>query len=438
MVASNDQKRLGKDPTRNAWVDYLRGTSIILVLATHIASVLTAVADGPVWRLFVSSGYFGVCLFFVISGFLITQGIYNRFGTLGAISLRAFYANRARRILPGLLLTLTVLWILLKRSPGMFFVPDFGTRLWYVATFRYNDYRLAHGTGILAWDVLWSLSIEEMFYFFYPVLCRLLAPRRLLIPLLAVACVFGPLFRAYWHKGTEDSQFAFGGCVGLLALGCLTAVAAKSWAEPHGKRCASVLIGAGLAIIVASALWVPGVQRTLAGGFGAAVFLLGASRLQRVAPPARLRWLGFLPLLGAAGRLSYEIYLLHGYFAPQIYSAFAVQRVKLGNVWIGVACYVLAFVGVVSLASMLFARGWCEPLSDAFRSGRRGEKGAVTAIPWGLGLAAFLVIWLFFSVPKGSEGEATLTPPTQALVEITTRFDELLPRRPGPVSPNGH
>jgi peptidoglycan/LPS O-acetylase OafA/YrhL len=86
---------------RNLLIDCLRGFSILIVVGTHGA--LTA------------QGYFGVSIFFVISGFLITRNTLKRYGDLSRTHIFKFYRMRAARILPCLLLfllTMTVLfWI---------------------------------------------------------------------------------------------------------------------------------------------------------------------------------------------------------------------------------------------------------------------------------------------------------------------------------------
>jgi peptidoglycan/LPS O-acetylase OafA/YrhL len=87
----------GKD--RNLLIDCLRGFSILIVVGTHGA--LTA------------QGYFGVSIFFVISGFLITRNTIKRYGDLSGTHIFKFYRMRAARILPCLLLFLLTMlfWI---------------------------------------------------------------------------------------------------------------------------------------------------------------------------------------------------------------------------------------------------------------------------------------------------------------------------------------
>jgi len=100
---------------RNPRIDTLRGVSILLVLLHHfnIAYVLrdTAIGDIFGWAAVhaaARNGNYGVTVFFVISGYLITSNALRRWGSLGAIDVRTFYVSRIARIMPCLLLVLAL------------------------------------------------------------------------------------------------------------------------------------------------------------------------------------------------------------------------------------------------------------------------------------------------------------------------------------------
>ena len=92
---------------RNAPIDLLRGVAIGLVLLLHF-SLTYRLSKSPLadWlgvgavRALVNNGNYGVTMFFVVSGCLIPSNTLRRFGTIGAIDVRAFYVMRAARILP--------------------------------------------------------------------------------------------------------------------------------------------------------------------------------------------------------------------------------------------------------------------------------------------------------------------------------------------------
>jgi peptidoglycan/LPS O-acetylase OafA/YrhL len=94
---------------RNPGIDLLRGLSILLVIVHHVAhriplkrGVLATVVPVRLLNALSYNGYEAVFVFFVISGFLITTNALGRWGRLGDIDPRAFYARRAARILPCL------------------------------------------------------------------------------------------------------------------------------------------------------------------------------------------------------------------------------------------------------------------------------------------------------------------------------------------------
>ena len=104
---------------RNAPIDLLRGVAIGLVLLLHF-SLTYRLSKSPLadWlgvgavRALVNNGNYGVTMFFVVSGYLITSNKLRRFGTIGAIDVRAFYVMRAARILPLLLLAVLIIVVL--------------------------------------------------------------------------------------------------------------------------------------------------------------------------------------------------------------------------------------------------------------------------------------------------------------------------------------
>ncbi|HSY26345.1 MAG TPA: acyltransferase family protein [Burkholderiaceae bacterium] len=101
--------------TRNSQVDFLRGVAILLVLLLHFTLAFGMKNSpfewvlGPKWaRALIFNGNYGVTLFFVISGYLITSMSLSRWGTLEKIRPRLFYTYRFARIAPCLVLVLAI------------------------------------------------------------------------------------------------------------------------------------------------------------------------------------------------------------------------------------------------------------------------------------------------------------------------------------------
>ena len=117
--------------TRSSRIDFLRGVAIFSVLLLHfsltydlIHSPLSAVFAARWVKAAVDNGNYGVTMFFVISGFLITSNNLIRYGRLPDVNLRQFYAFRFARIIPPLLLALLIIVPL-----GLLGIPSFSNSL---------------------------------------------------------------------------------------------------------------------------------------------------------------------------------------------------------------------------------------------------------------------------------------------------------------------
>ena len=132
-------------------------------------------------------------LFFVISGFLISKVLIQSHEDYKNLDLIAFYFHRVARVLPLLLLTVGIGILFLtipSQTTRMVFCfrshePTIG--MWVaIATFTYNWFRhwyLSAGQMFgMHWDVLWSLSVEEQFYFFIHYCCGALVPHQIPFP----------------------------------------------------------------------------------------------------------------------------------------------------------------------------------------------------------------------------------------------------------------
>ena len=130
---------------------------------------------------YLKGGYVGVDVFFVISGYLITRMLVLEKEKQGRINLLAFYARRIRRLLPAASVTLacTALGIFVLYSPleqsqlirSFFASIVYLSNLWFA--FQATDY-LGEDVNVDPFLHTWSLSVEEQFYLFWPLLILLL------------------------------------------------------------------------------------------------------------------------------------------------------------------------------------------------------------------------------------------------------------------------
>ena len=155
--------------TRVAPLDGMRAFAVVAVILYH--------AD-PGWAV---GGYFGVDVFFVLSGYLITTLLLGEWLGSGGVALRAFWGRRARRLLPALFVMLavvgavSVLFPKVLGSPGL--LGDTLSTVGYVANWHFiavhtNYFATAANPSPL--QHTWTLAIEEQFYLVWPLVLLVL------------------------------------------------------------------------------------------------------------------------------------------------------------------------------------------------------------------------------------------------------------------------
>lgn len=255
-------------------LDLLRGFSILSVLAVHL-QVLRPSPSNPLlrslWEHFSIPGFYGVTIFFVISGFLITRLIDQNLNGLFHPDIRGFYTRRAARILPLLGVIAIVGWGIIRFSsvstPQFESVfhhagADFDGLFWVsIAAFCFNWFRILreHLPPLvgLHWDVLWSLSIEEQFYLCFPLALVLLKNQSKLVVFLASFIVLGPVVRGiafhinpYSFLLVYTNSFA---CFDSIAFGSLLYLAVKRFTPrlSQNRGFSAFLCGSGALMAVA-------------------------------------------------------------------------------------------------------------------------------------------------------------------------------------------
>lgn len=144
-------------------LDFLRALAISLVFIYHYQ-----IFQHPQWMEgFSRFGWCGVDLFFVLSGFLISNQLFAEWQTRNKISLREFYIKRAFRILPPYLFVLTIYIVFPAFHERKSLAP-----IWKMLTFTQNYGQDIHRYG--TFSHAWSLCVEEQFYLLLPLLLILI------------------------------------------------------------------------------------------------------------------------------------------------------------------------------------------------------------------------------------------------------------------------
>jgi peptidoglycan/LPS O-acetylase OafA/YrhL len=356
-------------------IDLIRGAAIFFVLMNHVNMrlLLGHVPYGQalphqVLRTLVWSAQYGVQMFFAVSGFLITSTSLRRWGSPAAVRPREFYLLRFARIAPLLILLLVILVALHCIGLPWFVVPGrmggLGPALFAALTFHINVLEAHRGYLPGNWDVLWSLSVEEAFYLFFPVVCLWLGRGRWLILLLIALVAIGPFARTVFAGENEVWQeYSYLGGMDAIAMGCLTALAVPRLRLSRGKLIAVRAIGVGfIAFILGFSILVEqiglprlGLDMTIIALGACLVMATVAQAPRRLPMPARpLLWLG---------QRSYEIYLTHMFVVIGLYVLFT----RLGAPSIGVPALFAATILLSALLGEFVARFYSEPMNRHLR-----------------------------------------------------------------------
>ena len=189
-------------------------------------------------------GWYGVDLFFVLSGFLITWVLLAEFDSTGTIDIRRFYTRRFLRLAPAYVTMLVALLVgaAIFARQELRLVPDVLPSL---ITYTYNYQIAAGGTHFAVLVVVWSLCVEEQFYLVWPWVLRGLGARRALWFALAASGALS-VYRTglyailNWghlsHPSAESSiwiYFATDTRISVILIGC---AAALSLRHPYARR----------------------------------------------------------------------------------------------------------------------------------------------------------------------------------------------------------
>lgn len=337
----------------------------------YTKSLPSQLVTSLVWQ-----GQSGVQIFFAVSGFLITSTAIQRWGRLSDIRIRDFYLIRFARIAPLLFALLAVLSLLhafhLKNFTVSPHSGGLGGALLAALTLRVGLLEATKGYLPGNWDILWSLSVEEMFYLFFPLACRLLSRSKLLVLFLLTFVVLGPFARTVFTSGNPVwREYSYLGGMDAIALGCLTAlfVSHRHLSRPLLRT----LLGLGLVLMVFCLSCEPQVRSLGLEKSGLSMSILAVGACLVIAAAAKTRWQAaraFRPLL-AYGRRSYEVYLTHMFVVFALFNLF----VMAGHPMHLVPILFLAVIVVSGVLGELVARFYSEPanrwLRNCFGNGSR-------------------------------------------------------------------
>jgi peptidoglycan/LPS O-acetylase OafA/YrhL len=312
--ARTEHSAVSSQNERRPDIQGLRAVAVVLVIADH--------AGAPGF----SGGFVGVDVFFVISGYVITQLLLREASNGAPRGLADFYSRRIRRIVPAATATLVVTMVAAGLLLGARMNPMLPGDVRWASLFAANFRLIDTGSNYFVPGMhpslvthFWSLAVEEQFYIVWPVvvfsIARLVDPRHVRRT-LAATLIVGIAVSGWWsiHLSAGNPVAAYYSPFTRfweLGLGCLLATVASSrpirfvWLE-------RLAAGLGVALLVValttfnSASVYPGWRAWLPCAATAALLWAGVGGGRTVAS----RLLSTRPL-GYVGDISYSLYLLH-------------------------------------------------------------------------------------------------------------------------------
>jgi peptidoglycan/LPS O-acetylase OafA/YrhL len=352
--------RLGYRPE----LDGVRGVAILLVMLVHVHH----------WP---RGGFIGVDVFFTLSGFLITTLLLEEWQARGKISLRNFYARRALRLFPAVVVLLVAYLIFALVAGGSYLT----TRLAGVGYgFTYlSNWAQAYGLAFPEQEIgfLWTLAIEEQFYLLWPGLLLLavhfgrLSARRVIVATLCVVAA-GWVWRILLvEAGVEGPRTYFGTDTRLDQLLLGAALAAWFVRRPSSAAGSPALRLAGWAGVmfltwrlfdsVYFRWWYPTIGLAAIGLASTAIIACVVTDSSPV-----LKWTLNMRWLRWVGALSYSLYLWH---VPAIR---LVEGSPLGQFT------VLRILGGISLSFVLAAASYRYVEQPFLRRRKKHERLSAT------------------------------------------------------------
>lgn len=308
-------------------LDGIRGISFFLVFFAHAG--LGAV--------FIPGG-FGVTIFFLLSGFLITTLLRLEFARYRRISLGGFYLRRVFRILPPLYVTLVLAIVLYRMGERHPAIPFAGT---LAQALQVSNYYQIYGApaGIIPGSaVLWSLAVEEHFYLLFPLLYVWMCPRFsvyrqtfVLLMLCAAALAWRCILHFHFHADVVRTFYATDTRFDSILFGCVFAIVANPILHDplHGSILRRMKWVLPLCVVVLLGTFLDREEsfretlRYTLQGLALIPLFIAAIHYQKSWPVLFLN----LPLIRFLGVLSYSLYLCHSIIMASIDSVWTANPV---------------------------------------------------------------------------------------------------------------
>ncbi|MBC7955184.1 MAG: acyltransferase, partial [Cytophagales bacterium] len=365
-------------------IDGLRAIAVLLVVVFHFHLAFDS-----------KSGFIGVDIFFVISGFLITWIIREQVQAQ-RFSLPTFWLRRLRRLAPALFVVLAAVTLygaarLLQGDFKQLMQEVMATQFYYANIYFWRN---VNYFGLQAGNIFllhtWSLSVEEQFYILYPIalLAALTAGRRA-APALVLAATLASfaLNIAFVDSKPEATFYLMPTRAWELLLGALL-----TWAPPVRRAWLSNLLGLAGVLLVSVALVAYNESTRFPGSFallptlGALCLIHAGSRRDTFTVQA----LSARPLV-YVGRLSYSLYLVH--WPVNVFASIELgEHYTQGWRW--------TMLGLCLLLSSLLYHA----VENPFRRGRLLARSRSFVACYGAGLAASVALCVVVFVTQGLPG----------------------------------
>jgi peptidoglycan/LPS O-acetylase OafA/YrhL len=311
-------------------LDGIRAISFFLVFFAHAGLGAIIIPGG-----------FGVTIFFLLSGFLITTLLRLEFARYGRINLGAFYLRRVLRILPPLYVVLALAIVLTSLGKGLSAVPFAGTLTQVLQVSNYYQIYADPATTMPGTGLLWSLAVEEHFYLLFPLLYVWMSPRlsanrqaALLLALCAAALAWRYVLYFHFHAQESRTYFATDTRFDSILFGCVFAIAANpvtrdpsyEWMLARMKWLLPLSVVTLFGTFVVRNEGFRDTLRYTLQGLALLPLFVAAIHYQKSSP---VRFLN-LPVIRFLGVLSYTLYLCHSVIMEGVERVWPVGPVLTG------------------------------------------------------------------------------------------------------------